>query len=66
MPEMLTVKEAAEKLKTSPEYVRGKIHSNEIKATNVGTEKRPRYRVSIKVVDKFIEDRTVIGIQEDK
>lgn len=61
---VLTVKQVAAELETTPNWVRKMIRAGEIKASNVGTEKRPRYRVRRTVLSSFIESRTVVGIEE--
>ncbi|WP_421902250.1 helix-turn-helix domain-containing protein [Maridesulfovibrio sp.] len=57
--ETLSVTEAAENLKVHQSYIRGKIHSGEIKAHNVGSEIQPLYRIRIVDLDAFLESRSV-------
>lgn len=60
----LTVKQVAQELEVSPGWVRNKIHAGEIRASNVGTAERPQYRIRKAVLDAFLKDRTVVGIEE--
>ncbi|TIH12760.1 DNA-binding protein [Marinifilum sp. JC120] len=60
----LTVKAVAEKLNARPDWVRRLIHSKELKACNIGSSKRPLYRVRKADLDTFIESRTVEGVEE--
>ena len=61
----LSVKQVAEELETRPEWVRRMIRSGEIKASNIGKGTRPVYRIRKTTLDAFIEERTVLGIQEE-
>lgn len=57
-PDTLSVAQAAERLKVSPDTVTGWIHSGTLKASNVGKGKqRGRYRIAAADLDNFMAAR---------
>lgn len=63
MPKTLTVQEVAERLCVRSECVLRKIKEKELPASNIGTGKRPRYRVRVSALEKFLDERAVNGIE---
>lgn len=61
----LTVTQVATRLECRPEFVRGLIHSRELRAINIGSKSRPRYRVREAVLEAFLSEREVLGVEED-
>ena len=55
----MTPPEVAKLLRVSPEKVLGWIRRAELKAINVSSSMRPRYRVSQESLDDFLEARAV-------
>lgn len=64
-PKTMDVKQVAEGLQVRPERVRQFIKSKELKAVNIGSKARPRYRIRISDYEAFIDARSVTGIEED-
>jgi excisionase family DNA binding protein len=59
MVELLTLREAAQRLKITPEQVAALVHDGEISYVNVGRgRKRPRMRFTHQDIHGFIERRT--------
>lgn len=52
--EILTVKEVAILLKTTPQQVRFLIERGQLQAYNIGTERRALWRVARENIDKLI------------
>ncbi|MFK4765459.1 helix-turn-helix domain-containing protein [Desulfobaculum sp. SPO524] len=65
MGKTLTVRQVAERLECRPEYVRGLIRRGELRASNLGTAERPRYRIRAISLEAFLDEREVVGIEED-
>lgn len=63
--QLLTVRQVATELGVNETVVRKKIRSGDLKGCNLGNEKRPQYRVRKADLKTFIEERSVIGIEED-
>lgn len=62
---VLTVAEVAERLKIKPKTVRKLIRSGQLKASNIGSAKRPRYAIREAFLLAFLEAREVVGIEDD-
>lgn len=54
----LTAKEVAERLRTGVENVYNRIGDGSLRATNIGTERRPKWRVEETELDRFIAARS--------
>lgn len=63
--DVLTVAEVAARLRIRPKTVRKFIRSGALKASNIGTAKRPRYAIREDFLDAFLEARAVVGIEEE-
>lgn len=58
----MTCREVADEVRCSIEHVRKMIRRGELLAKNIGTEARPRYRVSRTVFRAFMRECEVTGI----
>lgn len=66
MPDsVLNVAEVAERLKVRPKTVRKFIRSGALKASNIGSKKRPRYVIREAFLYAFLEARAVVGIEDE-
>ncbi len=65
MYETLTTRHVAERLHVQPKTVRKWIKTGELKASNLGGKKRPRYVIREASVEAFLEARAVVGIEQD-
>jgi excisionase family DNA binding protein len=66
MPDaVLTVAEVAGRLRVTHKTVRKFIHNGSLKASNLGTRKRPRYAIQAAFLKAFLEARQVVGIESD-
>lgn len=61
----LTVAEVAAQLRVGEKKVRAYIRTGDLKASNLGTTKRPRYAIRKAMLEAFLEAREVVGIEED-
>lgn len=59
----LSVEEVSQQLGMGKEFVRKLIRTGELKASNVGTPKKPVYRVRQAALEKFLDEREVIGTE---
>lgn len=62
---VLTVAEVAAALKIKPKTVRKFIRTGQIKASNIGTKKAPRYAIQEAYLQAFLDSREVVGIEGD-
>jgi len=62
---ILTVADVADRLKVQPKTVRKFIQAGALKASNIGTRKRPRYAIREAFLEAFLEARAVTGIEEE-
>lgn len=56
MKRLLTVRQAAEILELSPNYVRGLILDGELRAKNISRGVKRIYRIDTQELDRFIDD----------
>ena len=59
----LSVEEVSQQLGIGKEFVRKLIRRGELKASNVGTDKKPMYRVRQSALEKFLDDNAVMGTE---
>lgn len=55
---LLTINEAAEVLHVERTYIYRRITAGELKAVDLGTDSRPKLRITRAEIDRFIESRT--------
>lgn len=60
----LTTGEAASRIGSTSQYVRELIHSGHLDAIDIGTGGRPRFRVAVDSVDRFLRARVVMPNQK--
>lgn len=59
MSAWLTIPQVAERLQLNEQHVRRLIRRGELKASNIGGDRRPSYRVEETAVEEFLEARAV-------
>jgi len=57
--ELLTVEEVARRLKVNPKRVYKLIQDGELEASNIGSEGRNIYRISLADFNKYLQSRKV-------
>ncbi len=57
--ELLTVEEVARRLKVNPKRVYRLIQDGELEATNIGSEGRNIYRISLTALNDYLRSRKV-------
>ncbi|MCT4626986.1 helix-turn-helix domain-containing protein [Halodesulfovibrio sp.] len=59
----LTVKDVAAVLGIQVEVVRRLIRRGELRASNIGTAAKPMYRIRQAALEKFLDEREVLGVE---
>ena len=59
----ITTGEAASRIGSTSQYVRELIHAGHLDAIDIGTGDRPRFRVAVDSVDRFLRTRVVTPSQ---
>ena len=63
--ELLTVEEVARRLKVNPKRVYRLIQDGELEATNIGSEGRNIYRISLTAFNDYLRSRKVKRADKD-